>query len=86
MGLGAVLRERIEFAEGKILNASFSRYLVPRLDDLPPIDTVLVNRRDLPSTGAGETPIIAVAPAIANAVFRAIGVRVPRVCPCRLHC
>ena len=76
MGLGAALRERIEFAEGKIRNASFSEYLVPRMDDVPEIDTVLVNRRDLPSVGAGETPIIAVAPAIANAVFHATGIRV----------
>jgi isoquinoline 1-oxidoreductase len=76
MGLGAALRERIDFAGGKIRNASFSEYLVPRMDDVPSIDAVLVNRRDLPSTGAGETPIIAVAPAIANAVFHATGIRV----------
>ncbi len=76
MGLGAALRERIDFADGKIHNASFSEYLVPRMEDVPAIDTVLVNRRDLPSTGAGETPIIAVAPAIANAVFHATGIRV----------
>jgi CO/xanthine dehydrogenase Mo-binding subunit len=76
MGLGGILRERIDFAEGKIQNASFSQYLVPRMDDVPAIETVLVNRRDLPSTGAGETPIIAVAPAVANAVFHATGVRV----------
>lgn len=76
MGLGAVLRERIDFADGKISNPSFSQYLVPRMDDVPPIDTLLVNRLDLPSAGAGETPIIAVAPAIANAVFHATGIRV----------
>jgi CO/xanthine dehydrogenase Mo-binding subunit len=76
MGLGGALRERIDFAEGKVRNPSFSEYLVPRMDDVPSIDTVLVNRRDLASTGAGETPIIAVAPAIANAVFHATGIRV----------
>jgi isoquinoline 1-oxidoreductase len=76
MGLGAALRERIDFAGGKITNASFSQYLIPRMDDLPAIDTILVDRRDLPSAGAGETPIIAVAPAVANAVFQATGVRI----------
>jgi CO/xanthine dehydrogenase Mo-binding subunit len=76
MGLGAALRERIDFAGGKIRNASFSEYLVPRMDDVPTIETVLVNRRDLPSAGAGETPIIAVAPAIANAVFHATAIRI----------
>jgi CO/xanthine dehydrogenase Mo-binding subunit len=76
MGLGAALRERVDFAGGRIRNATFSEYLVPRMDDVPSIDIVLVNRRDLPSSGAGETPIIAVAPAVANAVFHATGIRV----------
>ena len=76
MGLGAALREEIQFEDGKLLNASFGDYRVPRLDDLPELDIHLVNRPDLPSAGAGETPIIAIAPAIANAVFRATGASV----------
>ena len=48
---------------------------MPRLADLPQIEVVLLDRPDLPSAGGGETPIIAVAPAIANAIFRACGVR-----------
>jgi nicotinate dehydrogenase subunit B len=36
---------------------------------------VLVDRKDLPSAGAGETPIVGVAPAIGNAIFDATGVR-----------
>jgi isoquinoline 1-oxidoreductase subunit beta len=73
MGLGAALREEIQFENGKILNASFGEYLVPRVDDVRELEIHLVNRPDLPSAGAGETPIIAIAPAIANAVFRATG-------------
>ena len=42
-------------------------------DDVPELDIQLIDRPDLPSAGAGETPIIAIAPAIANAVFRATG-------------
>jgi CO/xanthine dehydrogenase Mo-binding subunit len=76
MGLGAALREEMHFENGKILNASFGEYLVPRLDDVPELEIHLVNRPDLPSAGAGETPIIAIAPAIANAVFRATGASV----------
>ena len=76
MGLGAALREEMQFEDGKILNASFGKYRVPRFDDMPELDIHLVNRPDLPSVGAGETPIIAIAPAIANAVFRATGVSV----------
>jgi isoquinoline 1-oxidoreductase len=73
MGIGAALREEMQFDHGVIRNASFSQYLVPRLEDVPEIDIHLVNRPDLPSAGAGETPIIAIAPAIANAVFRVTG-------------
>lgn len=75
MGLGPALREEMKFAEGKMLNAAFSRYRVPRFDDVPELDIHLIDRPDLPSVGAGETPIIAIAPAIANALFAATGVR-----------
>ncbi|MGE0756622.1 MAG: molybdopterin cofactor-binding domain-containing protein [Pirellulaceae bacterium] len=75
MGLGGALLEAVAFRDGKILNPSFSKYRVPRMDDVPELDIVLVDRRDLASVGAGETPIIAVAPAIANAIFHATGRR-----------
>jgi isoquinoline 1-oxidoreductase len=52
-----------------------SQYRVPRFSDLPVIETVLLDRKDLPSAGAGECPMIALAPAIANAIFDATGVR-----------
>jgi isoquinoline 1-oxidoreductase len=48
---------------------------VPRFSDIPDIRVLLVDRPDVPSAGAGETPLIAVAPAIANAVFAATGRR-----------
>ena len=76
MGLGPALREAMEFENGAILNASFRKYQVPRFADLPEFDIHLLNRPDLPSVGAGETPIICIAPAIANAVFHATGIRV----------
>ncbi len=76
MGLGPALREAMRFEDGKMLNAHFSSYPVPRLSDVPELDIQLLNRPDLASAGAGETPIIAIAPAIANAVFHATGVRV----------
>jgi len=75
MGMGGALREEMEFENGKILNASFARYLVPRFRDVPKIDVHLVNKTDIPSAGGGETPIIAIAPAIGNAVFAATGIR-----------
>jgi nicotinate dehydrogenase subunit B len=74
-GLGGALFEAVEFDGGKIQNAAFSAYRVPRFSDTPLLETVLVDRKDLPSIGAGETPIVAVAPAVANAIFQATGLR-----------
>lgn len=75
MGLGGALFEAIQFAGGKILNPAFSKYRVPRFSDVPPIDIVLMDRKDLPSAGAGECPIMAIAPAIGSAIFAATGKR-----------
>ena len=75
MGLGGALFEAIDFEDGRILNAAFSKYRVPRFKDVPAIETVLLDRKDLPSAGAGETPIVGVAPAIGNAIFDATGIR-----------
>jgi isoquinoline 1-oxidoreductase len=74
-GLGGALFEAIEFEDGRILNGRMSEYRVPRFSDLPVIETVLLDRKDLPSAGAGECPMIGLAPAIANAIFQATGVR-----------
>jgi nicotinate dehydrogenase subunit B len=73
--LGGALFERIEFSEGKVLTDKLSRYRVPRFSDVPEIEVVLLDRKDLPSTGAGETPIVGLAPAVANAIFDATGRR-----------
>jgi isoquinoline 1-oxidoreductase len=75
MGLGGAIFEAIQFEDGKILNAHFSKYRVPRFSDAPEIEVVLLDRKDLPSAGAGETPIVGIAPAIGNAIFAAVGVR-----------
>lgn len=74
-GLGGALFESIQFENGKILNDRFSSYRVPRFRDVPQIESVLLERKDIPSAGAGETPIMAVAPAIGNAFYDATGVR-----------
>jgi isoquinoline 1-oxidoreductase len=75
MGLGGALFEAIRFDKGRILNAHLADYRVPRFADAPALETVLLDRKDLASAGAGETPIVAVAPAIGNAIFAASGVR-----------
>jgi isoquinoline 1-oxidoreductase len=83
MGLGPALREEINFENGEVLNPSFRRYQVPRFADVPELDVFLLDRPDHDSAGAGETPIIAIAPAIGNAVFQATGQRL-RSMPMRL--
>lgn len=74
-GLGGALFEYIDFENGKILNPSLSRYRVPRFSDTPVIEVVMLDRKDLPAAGGGETPIAGIAPAIGNAIFNATGVR-----------
>lgn len=73
--LGGALFESIGFVGGRIRNPRFSAYRVPRFRDVPELVTVLVDRRDLPSAGAGEAPMVAIAPAIRNALAAATGRR-----------
>jgi nicotinate dehydrogenase subunit B len=79
MGIGGVMFEAVHFENGRILNPRFSQYRVPRFRDMPKIDVVLIDRKDRPSAGAGETPIVGVAPAVANAIFAASGERLRRM-------
>jgi isoquinoline 1-oxidoreductase len=74
-GLGGALFEAVKFENGKILNSRLAEYRVPRFSDTPQIEVEIVNRKDLPSAGAGETPLMGIAPAISNAIFAATGQR-----------
>lgn len=75
MGLGGALFEAIHFDNGKILNPRLTEYRVPRFSDMPQIDVDVLDRKDIAPAGAGETPIMALAPAIGNAIFAATGIR-----------
>jgi CO/xanthine dehydrogenase Mo-binding subunit len=77
-GLGGALFEAVEFANGAITNGTMEQYRVPRFKDIPPVQVVLIDRKDLPSAGAGETPIVCVAPAIGSAA-RAFGKVAPQL-------
>jgi isoquinoline 1-oxidoreductase len=74
--IGGALFENIQFKDGLVLNGKFSRYRLPRFSDMPVIEIVLLDRKDLPSAGAGETPIVGLAPAVGNAIFDLTGVRI----------
>jgi len=74
-GLGGAMFEAIHFDNGRVLNPRFSQYRVPRFSDTPQIEVELVYRMDQPSMGAGETPLLGLAPAVANAIFSATRIR-----------
>ncbi len=76
MGIGGALFESIDFENGRILNPLLAKYRVPRFSDAPALETILIDRKDLPSAGAGETPIVGLAPAVGNAIFHATGTRI----------
>jgi isoquinoline 1-oxidoreductase len=75
MALGGTLFEEVALEHGHIASPTLSHYRIPRFSDIPDIDIVLLDRPDIPFAGAGETPLITVAPAIANAIHSASGVR-----------
>jgi CO/xanthine dehydrogenase Mo-binding subunit len=81
MGIGHTLFEELEFEGGELRNASLVDYRVPRTHDLPDeFHTILLENRDGPgpfgAKGAGEGGTLAVAPAVANAVADALGIRI----------
>src|SRR5213596_2635199 len=79
-GIGWALNEEYIFnAKGAMENAGFLDYRMPVASDLPMIDTVIV---EVPNSshpygvrGVGEVPIVPPPAAIANAIYRAVGVR-----------
>jgi isoquinoline 1-oxidoreductase len=74
-GMGGALWEQVAFDATAQTTRRLSDYRVPRFRDLPAMDVQLIDRREVISAGAGESPITLTAPAIAAAVFAATGVR-----------
>ena len=79
-GLGYALTEEMVMSEGSILNPNLHDYKIPTSLDVPRITPIVV---EVPSSegpfgakGLGEPPLVPTAPAIANAVYDAIGVRI----------
>jgi CO/xanthine dehydrogenase Mo-binding subunit len=82
-GLGYALVEEHLLREGRILNDQFSTYIIPTPLDTPEIRTVLVEHAypwgPYGAKGLGETPIIAVAPAVTAAIAHATGARLREI-------
>jgi isoquinoline 1-oxidoreductase len=75
MGLGGALFEELHYGPRGVRSAGFSDYRVPRFSDVPDIDVILIDRREVTPAGAGESPITPVAPALGAAIFAATGKR-----------
>lgn len=78
-GLGYALLERVDFDHGTVLNPNFDTYLIPTIADVPPV-TVEFVEEELPfgpfgAKNVAEPPMVATAPAIANAIYHAVGRR-----------
>ena len=79
MGLGYALREMVHFKNGRILDANFGSYAIPRFSWLPEIETRIIENQSADAQGGGEPTIITVGAAIANAVYDAVGARLYRL-------
>ena len=80
-GLGQALFEDLAYQDGQLLNGSLVDYRLPRFTDLPPTFITFVMEGGggpgpYGAKGMGEGGILAVAPAVCNAVYAAVGVRV----------
>lgn len=80
MQVGLTMLENMQFDSGQVTNASFADYKIPGINDIPAeITNVIVEaaQRDGPfgAKGVGESATFGVAPAIANAIYHAVGVR-----------
>jgi isoquinoline 1-oxidoreductase beta subunit len=71
-GLGAALRDAITLTDGAVDQANFDTYLPLRMSDMPKVEVHIVASAE-PPTGVGEPGVPPIAPAVANAVFKATG-------------
>lgn len=80
MGLGAALGEELIYEHGRLVNASYLNYGLPRSPDAPEVEVVFVGEGDaMGPAGAkslGEIPMMGIPAAVANAVEHAVGVRI----------
>lgn len=79
MGMGAVLGESLIFQDGRVVNSTYSDYVLPRASDMPNIKSIFVGEADnlgpFGAKGLGEIPLITIGPAITNAIHNAVGIR-----------
>jgi isoquinoline 1-oxidoreductase beta subunit len=77
-GLSMALHEGTEFVNGQVKDVNLDTYTPLRIADTPELDIQFVDSQEVP-VGLGEPATTVVAPAIANAIFRAVGVRLRHI-------
>ena len=74
------LFEEVRFNENRVLSADWATYPILELAEAPQsVEVALINRPELPPTGAGEPSTRTVPAALANAIFDPTGIRIRRV-------
>jgi 4-hydroxybenzoyl-CoA reductase subunit alpha len=80
MGLGQAMQEEMVWDHGRLMNPSFLEYRIPSTLETPPIESIIVESEDpegpFGAKEAGEGSLAATIPAVANAIFDAVGVRI----------
>jgi isoquinoline 1-oxidoreductase len=79
MGLGYALSEEVRFRNGEVLSRSFDSYEIPRYSWLPKIEIALLDNPEAQVSGCGEPPVINLGAVLANAIFDAVGARMPQL-------
>ena len=78
MGLSTALKEQVEFAYGGVKSANFDDYNIIRMSEVPDIEVHIIKSKEKIG-GIGEPGVPPTAPAVANAVFNAAGIRLRRL-------
>jgi CO/xanthine dehydrogenase Mo-binding subunit len=79
-GLSRALGEEVTWDDRKVTSVDWQTYMsLPVGFEVPVIETVLIDRRDVEANGAGETAITVIAAAVGNAIFDATGTRLREV-------
>ena len=78
-GVSRALMEEVQFDSTGVRSLDWRGYPIITFRDVPDVEIVTIDQKEMPSLGAGEASTIAVAGAIANAIFDATGVRLHQV-------
>ena len=77
-GLSAALHGAITFKNGRVEQSNFHNYPILRMNEMPKVEVYIMSSQEPPG-GVGEPGVPPIAPAVANAVFNATGIRLRKL-------